>query len=139
MLAILAAASILGARPLDLHDPARRAMTVHNQGVVLIRLDADGLVRARGCDGELRHVGDLSDPRRLHIQNDGTLDGLVWDARLDPAQRETFRAMMRAFGYSDHKALAAMCLPTTAEPQLRAAEISPDAAGSSGGRSTSSR
>lgn len=139
MFAILAAASILGARPLAPDNPARHSLVVQQQGEVILRLDVDGLVQARGCNGELRRVGMLSDPRRLHVFNDGSLDGLVWDAGLNERQQEAFRAMMRAFGYSDHQTLAKTCVPEAAVPQTRAAGLSRETGGPSPGPTASGR
>jgi len=118
---ILAAASILGARPLNAADPARQAMVIQSQGHVIVRLDASGYVQARGCDGRMRHVGDITPeeagkPVRLHIANDGLLDGLVWDGRLKAEEREAFRKIMLAVGWSDWARLKGACLPTPAAP-----------------------
>lgn len=139
MFAILAAASILGARPLTPDNPARHSLVVQSHGALIFRLDADGLVRARACEGELRRVGFLSDPRRVHISNDGSLEGLVWDAGVGPEQREAFRAMMRAFGYSDHLTLARACLPAPDGPASVTAALTPDTAGPSRGPTASGR
>ena len=118
---ILAAASILGARPLNAADPARQAMIIQSQGHVIVRLDASGYVQARGCDGKMRHVGDIATeeagkPVRLHISNDGLLDGLVWDGRLKAEEREAFRKIMLAVGWSDWGQLKGACLPTPTAP-----------------------
>lgn len=139
MFAILAAASMLGARPLAPDNPARHSLVVQQQGAVILRLDADGLVQARGCHGELRRVGVLSDPRRLHVFNDGSLEGLVWGDGLNARQQDAFRAMMRAFGYSDHQALAKTCVPEALGPKPRGAGLSPETGGPSVGPTASAR
>ncbi|HEV2531389.1 hypothetical protein [Phenylobacterium sp.] len=111
--AVLAAASILGAHPLSATDSARQALVVQSGGRTVMRLDATGFVQARGCNGALMHVGDLTGPKgRIHIENDGALTGLTWDVNLTPDQRASFRLMMRALGMSDHRALGDACLPT---------------------------
>jgi hypothetical protein len=111
IIAALAVASILGARPLSATDPARQALVVQSAGQAVFRLDAAGYVQARGCNGRMLHVGDLAGPQ-VHIENDGTLTGLAWDASRTPDQRASFRLMMRAFGLSDQRTLRDACLPT---------------------------
>ena len=111
--AALAAASILGAHPLSANDPARQALVVHSGGEAVFRMDAAGFVQARACNGRMLHVGNLPGPGApIHIENDGTLTGLIWDARLTDDQRASFRLMMRAFGMSDRRTLQDVCLPT---------------------------
>jgi hypothetical protein len=112
--AALAAASILGAHPLSMDDPARQALVVRSLGRPVLRLDASGVVQARACDGRMRQVGVLSgQPVTIHIENDGALMGLAWDPALTPEQRAAFREMVRAWGLSDRRSLAETCLPTT--------------------------
>lgn len=119
ILSILAAASILGGRPLNAADPTRQALIFQSQGQAIVRVDAAGYIQARGCDGKMRHVGDITPdgagkPVRLHIGNDGLLDGLVWDGRLNPEAREAFRKIMLAVGWSDWNKLKGACLPAAA-------------------------
>jgi len=111
--ALAAAASILGAHPLSATDPVRQALVMHSGGQALFRLDAAGYVQARACNGRMLHVGNLPGPGApIHIQNDGTLVGLTWDAKITPEQRASFRLMMQAFGMSDQRTLRDVCLPT---------------------------
>ncbi|MDB5474737.1 MAG: hypothetical protein JWP49_248 [Phenylobacterium sp.] len=112
--AALAAASILGTHPLSIDDPARQALVVQSLGRAVLRLDAAGLVQARACDGRMRHVGLLlGQPVTIHIESDGALTGLSWNADVTPEQRVVFREMVRAWGLSDRRSLAELCLPTT--------------------------
>jgi hypothetical protein len=111
--AALAAASILGAHPLSATDPARQSLVMQSAGQAVFRMDAAGYVQARACNGRMLHVGNLPGPEvKIHIENDGTLSGLVWDAGLSPDQRASFRLMMQAFGMSDRRTLRDICLPT---------------------------
>jgi hypothetical protein len=118
-LAILAAASILGDRPLSMANPARQALVVHSLGQVVVRIDASGIVRARGCDGRLRHVGDLGgESLKLHISNDGLLAGFTWDPATTSEQRAAFQKMMQAVGYSSGPELKRACLPVPGAPSF---------------------
>jgi hypothetical protein len=120
IVAILAAASILGDRPLSMANPARQALVVHSLGEVVVRIDASGYVRARGCDGQLRHVGDIGgEALRLHINNEGMLTGFVWDPATTPEQRATFQKMMQAVGYSNWPDLQRACLPVPGAAAFR--------------------
>jgi len=113
ILAILATASILGARPLSPYDPGRQALVVQNAGRAVLRMDASGRVQARACDGRMRYVGSLSgQPVKIHLENDGTLTGLTWDEGVTAEQQVAFRQMVRAWGMSDHRGLGEACLPT---------------------------
>jgi hypothetical protein len=118
LLAALAAASILGGNSLSTVNPGRQALIFQSLGQVVVRLDASGYVQARGCDGKLRHMGDLPvQPQlKVHITNDGELDGLVWDASTSVEQRRAFLRIMRAVGYSDWRALQTACVPTPGAP-----------------------
>ena len=119
ILAILAAASILGDRPLNLANPARQALVVHALGDVVVRIDGSGYVQARGCDGKLRHVGDLGpEALKLHISNEGVLAGFVWDPATTPEQRSAFQAIMQQVGYSNWPALRQSCLPVPGAPRF---------------------
>lgn len=118
--AILAAAAILGDRPLSMANPARQALVVHSLGDVVVRIDASGYVQARGCDGKLRHVGEIGgEALKLHISNDGLLGGFTWDPATTPEQRASFQKMMQAMGYSNWPELKRACLPVPGAPALR--------------------
>jgi hypothetical protein len=113
--AVLAAASILGAHPLSPTDPGRQSLVFQSAGQAVFRMDAAGYVQARGCDGRMLHVGNLPGAQApIHIENDGALTGLVWDAAVTPEQKAGFRLMMQAFGMSDRRTLRDACLPTGA-------------------------
>lgn len=117
-LAALAAASILGDNPLSTVNPGRQALIFQSLGQVVVRLDASGYVQARGCDGRLRHIGDLPvQPQlKIHITNDGELDAFAWDPALTVDQRRAFLRIMRAVGYSDWRALQGACVPVPGSP-----------------------
>jgi hypothetical protein len=111
ILAILAAASILGDRPLNLANPARQSLVVHALGDVVVRIDASGYVKARGCDGKLRQMGVLGgESLKLHISNDGALAGFAWDPAVTPEQRADFQKIMQSVGYSNWPALQHACV-----------------------------
>ena len=112
LLAALAAASIVGARPVSISDPQRQALVVRAEGSVIVRFDGDGFVQARACDGRLRPVGAVSDlPVRLRIGKAGAIEGLVYDPDLTAEQRAVFEHIMLSVGYSDWPQLADSCLP----------------------------
>jgi hypothetical protein len=127
--AALAAASVLGARGLSMNDPARQALVVQSLGRPILRLDAAGLVQARGCDGRMRHVGLLpGQPVMIRIENDGALTGLSWDPAITAEQRAAFQQMVRAWGMSDRRGLAELCLPAPpSDPGARVREAITDA------------
>lgn len=111
--ALLAAGSVAGLANPSLPDPQREALVVHSLGAVVLRIDPDGFVQARGCDGALHPVGNVrAAPQRIRIRRDGSVAGFAFAPDVDPAERQTFQGMMRALGYSDWNALSRACLPT---------------------------
>jgi hypothetical protein len=110
--AILAAASILGDRPLSADDPSHQALVVTSLGAVVVRFDPDGFVQARGCDGRLRPVGALRDrPPAIRIERDGSVPGLVFHPQVEALDRTLFQRIMLAVGQSDWTTVAGSCLP----------------------------
>lgn len=111
--AFLSAAALLAAGAPPQPGAAQQALVIHSLGQVVIRIDPDGFVQARSCDGRLQPVGNLaSPPRRIRIGHDGSVSGFAFSPRINPAQRASFQRMMLAFGYSDWRALSRACLPS---------------------------
>lgn len=110
---LLAAATVLATGTPAHPELAPQALVVHSRGQVVLRIDPDGFVQARGCDGRLQPVGNLSTaPRRIRIGDDGSVAGLAFGPDIKPAQRASFQRMMMALGYSDWATLGRACLPS---------------------------